>query len=178
MKILNENMDYLDLENQLSDRFTIDEYAAKVGRDSDIVTLTFTVKSKLAANDLVAWFEKGYDFVLDASISDGEIKIGQYLVFVELERRARVPKQIVELINELDTLTGMKLSDWTVSIDDEDFDLDADILSQKLILNPNEYRMLNDEEIDKYRDIAGITSKKENKDEADDIKDMKNIAGL
>ena len=69
MSIINESLDYLDMEDQVGDVLSIDEYASKMGRDEDIVTLTFIVHSKLAANDLVTWFERGYDWVLDASVS-------------------------------------------------------------------------------------------------------------
>ena len=82
-------LDYMDLEGQLKDKITVDEYAAKMGKDSDIVTITFTTNSKLAAQDLVTWFERGYDFVLDASVSDGEIEPGKWLVFVEMDRRSK-----------------------------------------------------------------------------------------
>ena len=44
MNILNEALDYLDMEGQIGDVVTVDEYAAKMGSDKDIVTLTFTVK--------------------------------------------------------------------------------------------------------------------------------------
>ena len=74
----------MDMDGQISDKITVDEYAAKMVKDKDIVTITFKVNSELAANDLVTWFERGYDFVLDASVSDGEIEPGTYLVFVEM----------------------------------------------------------------------------------------------
>ena len=77
------SLDYMDLEGQLNDKVTVDEYAAKMGPDNDIVTLTFISNSKLAAEDLVTWFERGYDWVLDASVSEGEIEPGKWLVFVE-----------------------------------------------------------------------------------------------
>ena len=113
-------LDYLDLEDQVKDVITVDEYAAKMGKDSDIVTITFTVNSRLAAKDLVTWFERGYDFVLDASVSDGEIEPGKWLVFVEMDRRSKVPERIIKLLNDLETLTGLKLKDWTVEIEGDE----------------------------------------------------------
>ena len=50
MTILNESLDYLDMENQINDTITVDEYSAKMGKDKDIVTVTFTVNNKLAAD--------------------------------------------------------------------------------------------------------------------------------
>jgi hypothetical protein len=139
-------LDYMDLEGQLKDKITIDEYAAKMGKDSDIVTITFTVNSKLAAQDLVTWFERGYDFVLDASISDGEIETGKWLVFVEMSRRSKVPNRIITLLEDLETLTGIELSDWIVEIDNDEYEASEEILKEKMILNPNEYKMKKDSE--------------------------------
>jgi len=125
----------------LDDVITIDEYSAKMGKDSDVVTITFTVYSEQAAKDLTSWFERGYDFVLDASVSDGELEPGKYLVFVEMRRRSAVPDRICQLLEDLETLTGLKLKDWTVIIDDEEYDADPKILADHMILNPNEYKM-------------------------------------
>ena len=173
-------LDYMDLEEQLSNIVTIDEYAAKMGKDSDIITLTFTVYSKLAAEDLVTWFERGYDFVLDASVSEGEIEPGKWLVFVEMERRSKAPQRICNLLSDLETLTGYKLEDWTAKIESDDVVADEDNIRNKMILNPNEYKNLKDTEEDKlneYRELAGLeTKKKYIEDEY--IKNIKMMAGL
>ena len=95
---LNEGLDYHDLEGQLEPVVSVDEYAANMGKDSDIVTIAFIIRSEQAGNDLVDWFEKGYDWVLDAQVSEGEISPGKYLVFVELNRRSSVPERIIELL--------------------------------------------------------------------------------
>jgi len=139
-------LDYMDLEGQLKDKITVDEYAAKMGKDSDIVTVTFNTNSKLAAKDLVTWFERGYDFVLDASVSDGEIEPGSWLVFVEMDRRSKVPNRIITLLEDLETLTGIDLADWTVEIDGEEYEASEDTLKEKMILNPNEYKLEKDSE--------------------------------
>ena len=139
MTILNESLDYLDMENQINDTITVDEYSAKMGKDKDIVTVTFTVNNKLAADDLVSWLERGYDFVLDASVSEGEIKPGKYLVFVEMDRRSKVPERIISVLSDLETLTGLKLSDWTVEVGGESVDADEAALKNEIILNPNVY---------------------------------------
>ena len=156
-------LDYMDLEGQLKDKITIDEYAAKMGKDSDIVTITFTTNSKLAAQDLVTWFERGYDFVLDASISDGEIESGKWLVFVEMSRRSKVPNRIITLLEDLETLTGIEVGDWTIEIDNTEYEASEEIMKEKMILNPNEYKIEKDseeeetdEELNEMRLRAGI----------------------
>ena len=158
----------MDMDGQISDKITVDEYAAKMGKDKDIVTITFKVNSELAANDLVTWFERGYDFVLDASVSDGEIEPGTYLVFVEMERRSRVPERILRLLSDLETLTGFKLKDWIVEIENETYDADESVIRQAMILNPNEYKMEKekDEKLNEYRQIAGLATKPLYKEDA------------
>ena len=169
----------MDMDGQISDKITVDEYAAKMGKDKDIVTITFKVNSELAANDLVTWFERGYDFVLDASVSDGEIEPGTYLVFVEMERRSRVPERILRLLSDLETLTGFKLKDWTVEIENEDYDADESVIRQAMILNPNEYKMEKekDEKLNEYRQIAGIATKPLYTEDAY-IRKIKTMAGM
>ena len=177
-------LDYMDLEGQLRDKLTIDEYAAKMGKDSDIVTITFTTHSKLAAKDLVTWFERGYDFVLDASVSDGEIEPGKWLVFVEMDRRSKVPERIITLLSDLETLTGIEINDWTVEIEGDEYEASEEIMKEKMILNPNEYKDKkdseddeNDEELNEMRLRAGLDVKT-NYVEDEYIKNLKAIAGL
>ena len=179
MTIINESLDYMDLDGQMSDKVTIDEYSAKMGKDKDIITITFKVYSKLAGEDLVTWFERGYDFVLDASISDGEIKPGEYLVFVEIERRSKAPERLLRLLSDLQTLTGYQLKDWTVEIEGEEYDADQETISSKIILNPNLYKMEKetDEKINEMRTVAGLRTKVIYENDTY-IKNLKAIAGL
>ena len=162
-KIINESLDYLDMEGQIQDTITVDEYAAKMGKDKDIVTVTFTTNSKLAAEDLVSWFERGYDFVLDASVSDGEIKPGEWLVFVEMERRSKVPERIITLLSDLETLTDIKLKDWIVKVDGENYQVDESKLHDVIILNPNKYKeekeIEQDDDLNEMRKRAGLEVK-------------------
>lgn len=169
----------MDLEGMVVPKVTVDEYAAKMGKDKDVVTLAFKVNSKLAGEDLVSWFERGYDFVIDASISDGEISPGKYLVFVEMDRRSRVPERICKLLSDLQTLTGFKLSDWTASVDGEDYDADQEVLSQAIILNPNEYKMEREKEekLNEFRHRAGLPVKSVY-EEDEYIKSIKTMAGI
>jgi hypothetical protein len=159
---LNEGLDYHDMKGQIDPKITVDEYAAKMGKDSDIVTLTFKTNSKLSAEDLVAWLEIGYDYILDASVSDGEIEPGKWLVFVEMKRRSNIPEKIIQILEDLDTLTDIKAKDYTVTIKDEDYDADVNMLKQVMVLSPNDYKKLenDEEELNEMRQIAGIGRKK------------------
>ena len=79
--------------------FEVDSYASKMGSDKDIVVLSFTVEQKEPAEDLVNFCERGYEFVLDADSTPGELNDGKYKVFVELERSRHVPEQIMEILD-------------------------------------------------------------------------------
>jgi ABC-type Fe3+-hydroxamate transport system substrate-binding protein len=157
-RIINEGLDYLDMVDQIEPTVSVDEYAAKMGKDSDIVTLAFIVNSEAAGNDLVDWFERGYDWILDASLSEGELSPGKYLVFVEMKRRTKVPERIVELVEDLETLTDLSTDDWTISIDEEDYDADVEALKQVIPISPHEYREENEdeEELNEMRKRAGL----------------------
>lgn len=180
--ILNEGLDYHDLEGQMIPTVTVDEYAAHMGTDSEIVTLAFTIKSEAAGNDLVDWFERGYDFVLDAQVSEGEVKPGQYLVFVEMNRRSSVPKRIIELLDDLETLTAIPVKDWTIIVDEEEYSPEEDILKQVITISPHDYREeeeVEEEEINEMRERAGLEVKVIHADKQDaEIKAFKSMAGL
>ena len=72
-----------DLKDNVDHIFEIDSFKSKMGTDADIVTLSFSVKEKHAADDLMNFIEKGYPFVLDADATAGEQSDGSYKVFVE-----------------------------------------------------------------------------------------------
>ena len=180
-RILNEGLDYHDLVGQMIPEVTVDEYAAKMGEDDEIVTLAFTVKGKQVGEDLSDWFERGYDWVLDAQVSDGELVPGKYLVFVEMNRRTSTPERIIELLEDLETLTDLPVKDWTIIVDDEEYEPNVEVLKQKIVLSPHDYRIDIDreEELNEMRVAAGMQPKDLYTEEQDsEIKAFKAMAGL
>lgn len=97
-----------DLRDLVYHILEIDSFKSKMGSDEEIVTLSFSTKTKEAADDLANFFEKGYDFVLDADATPGEQSDGTYKVFVEIERNRDVPAQIMELANGVENLTNLE----------------------------------------------------------------------
>ena len=166
---------------QIEPMVSVDEYVAKMGKNSNVVTLAFIINGELAGHDLVDWFERGYDYILDASVSEGELAPGKRLVFVEMNRRSTVPAHIIEILTDLTTLTDIKLKDWTIKFDDEEYEPDEQILKQVLTLSPHEYRIEEEkeEEINEMREIAGLSTKNIYADKIDtELKNFKSIAGL
>jgi hypothetical protein len=97
-----------DLEGLVKDIFEIDSFRSKLGDDEEIVVLSFTVDYADPAHDLENFFEMGYEFVMDADVTSGEMDDGNYRVFVEIERGRHVCEQIISLIEGLRELTGIE----------------------------------------------------------------------
>mgnify|MGYP006274974671 CR=1 FL=1 len=187
MKQINESLDHLDFKDEVYPVITVDEYAAKMGKDKDVITVTFMVKSQLCGQDLVSWLESGYDFVLDADLSTGELDDNKWLVFVEMDRRTSAPADIIEILEDLETLTGLSLDDYVVKINDQKYKADKDVLRSNLITSPKEYAKIKrreekDDELNQMRDIANLERPEEEQPEPvpmdNELKEFINRAGL
>ena len=95
-----------DLKDLIYSVFEIDEYKSKMGDDSDIIVLSFTMYDKYASEDLVNFIEKGYNFVLDADATPVDEERGDYRVFVELDRDHDSIDNIMEILDGVKKLTG------------------------------------------------------------------------
>lgn len=107
MTQINESLHPEDLRGMVKKVFEIDSFKSKIGDDQDVVVVSFTVEYEDPAKDLENFIEMGYEFVLDADCSPGETDDGTYKVFVELERGRHVAKQIMEMLDGIERLTGM-----------------------------------------------------------------------
>jgi hypothetical protein len=105
--MINESLKSNDLRHFVKKVVEIDSYKSKIGDDQDIVVLSFTVDHEDPAKDLENFIEMGYDFVLDADVSSGELDDGTYKVYVELERSRHVVDQILELLEGIKKLAGI-----------------------------------------------------------------------
>jgi hypothetical protein len=178
MNQLNEGVDYKDFVRQIIPVLSIDEYEAKTGSDDETVTLAFTVKGREASQDLAAWFEKGYDFVIDAQVSKGEVRRGKHVVFVEMERRSKVPERIIEILEDLETLTNLEMSDWTIEVNDIEIEADIDQLKSNILLSPHQYREAKETELNEMRELSGIEPHKIYTEQDNELKNFKAMAGL
>lgn len=97
-----------DLQDLVKPVFEVDSYASKMGDDENIVVVSFSLKEEQAAKDLVEFIETGYDFVLDADNTPGEIDKGSYKVFVEIERNRKISENIFNMLDGVSKLTGIK----------------------------------------------------------------------
>jgi len=156
---LHEGLEINDLRRLVIPELHVDEYKSKMGRDEDIVVLSFEVQEKEPALDLVNFIEKGYEWVIDADISAGELADGKFIVFVECDRNNEVPKNIMQLIDDMLNLTDQKMSDWAVKFktNPTEMSLSLENLEQYIPTDPNDYkRRLGVKSIDEMRTAAGV----------------------
>lgn len=154
-----EGLEQNDLARLLTPELHIDEYKSKMGKDEDIVVLSFKITGREPAEDLVNFIEKGYEWVLDADVSAGEVNDGDFLVFVECDREPTVAENVVQLINDVNNLTGQKLSDWTIQnrSDPSKLELTADNIKNNIPLSTNSYQVRYGKKgIDEMRTAAGV----------------------
>lgn len=145
------------MEGLLKPTVHVDEFSSKMGDDDDVVVVSFFVRDAQASKDLMSWFEKGYDFVLDADRSPGEIKPSRYLVYVELRRRSTAGGHVETLLNDLNTLTEFEdSSNWTMHYRGESLPFSRDAFDSIVPLTPRAYRERYEKDLNEMRTAAGM----------------------
>lgn len=153
---LNEGLSYMDMEHHVTPILGIDQFKSRIGEDKDIIVLNFIVDGEAVGNDLVDWLERGYDWIIDSEVSPGEVLDKKYYVFAEINRRSTSPKRIMELLDDLSTLTGIDSENWELKIDKKKHPASIETISKNVILHPNEYVSGKEKELNEWREIAGL----------------------
>jgi hypothetical protein len=159
MNKLFEKFEVGDLHLVLEPKIHIDEFSSKLGKDDEIMVVSFLINDKQAAIDLVDFLEKGYDFILDADISSSEIKSGSYLVFVELLRRARIISQILKIIDDLQAASKINKNSWKFRYvtDTKYFPLTKKELKTHVPLSPKAYKETINTPIKEMKVLSGLS---------------------
>lgn len=173
-----ESLQYKDLEGLMKPTIHVDEFSSKMGDDDDIIVVSFFVRDPQAAKDLMMWFEKGYDFVIDADKSPGEIKPNRYLVYVELRRRSTAGGHVQTLIDDLGTLTEFGPEDWTMHYKDQEVPFSRDTFDSMVPLSPRAYRERYESELNEMRVAAGMPVKTTYDREDHDLQAIQSAAGI
>ena len=158
-KKLTEGLEYKDMVGMLKPTIHVDEFSSKMGDDDDVIVASFFVRSKQAAQDLANWFEKGYDWVLDADVSPGEIAPGRFLVYIELRRRSTAGTHLAEAVDDLATLTEHEPSAWIMHYQDKKTPFTKEEFDKEVPLSPKQYRKEIDGDLNEMRAAAGIEPK-------------------
>jgi len=177
LPLLREALEYKDMEGMIKPTIHVDEFAAKMGDDDDIIVISFFVRGEQAARDLVNWFEKGYDWVMDADRSPGEIRPGRYLVYIEMRRRSTAGERVAEAIEDLATLTEFEPADWTMHYDGKTTLFSKEEFDRQVPLSPKDYRAQKERDLNEMRAAAGIEPVQVFEREQD-IRQLQSAAGI
>ena len=166
------------MEGLMKPTIHVDEFSSKMGDDDDIIVISFFVRDEKAAKDLMNWFEKGYDFVIDSDRSPGEIKPNRYLVYVEVRRRSTAGAHVEQLIDDLGTLTEFNNDDWTMHYRGKEVPFSRDEFDRMVPLSPKAYREKYDEELNEMRIAAGMETKRIYDPKDRDLQAIQTAAGI
>lgn len=156
---LKEGLEHGDLKRLIHPELHIDEFKSKLGRDEDVAVLSFKIATKEPAEDLVSFCEKGYEWVIDADVSSGELDDGAYLVFVELERSYDLPKQVYSLLQDMMNLTEQDLTEWRLRYRSDETDHEATVnsIADLVPLSAKSYNdRYGNKDLDKMKAAAGV----------------------
>jgi len=143
-----------DLKDLIDHIFEVDSYASKMGEDKNIVTVSFTVTGKEVANDLSKFIEVGYDYVIDADASPGELPDRSYKVFVEIERTHRISQQIVEILGDLEKLSGFKDFRFRYHNQFKSYPATEKYLDKMIPITPRDYRInVHENRLNNYKNF-------------------------
>ena len=158
MMRLREGLEQGDLKRLVHTEMHIDEFKSKLGRDEDVVVISLKVTGKEPAVDIVNFVEKGYEWVIDADVSSGEMEDGDYIVFIECDRDPAVASNVMSLMDDLMNLTEQDISEWRVRYrSGRDHELTEKNLQDMIPKTPQEYReQFGHEQIDKLKAAAGV----------------------
>ena len=143
-----------DLKDLVYDVFEIDSYASKMGEDKNIVTLSFSVKDRAPADDLVKFLEGGYSFILDSDVTSGEQADGTYKVFVELERDSQSNDNIMEIIDGIKKLSEIEKFRFRYYKNFRSHNISIESLNEFVPTDPDNYGIkVNESNLDNYKNF-------------------------
>ena len=182
-----------DLKRLIQPELHIDQHRSKMGEDDDVIVVSFKVQGKEPANDLVSFLETGYDFILDADASPGEISPGKFLVFFELSRRTTAIDRIYQIVEEVLNLTLQNIDQWRFAYGTPEqrgtrrkvttYPFTKENLEKMIPISPREYRdsheefQQDDDEIAAMKNIAQIPVNQTAPDD-DEMNSLRQQAGL
>lgn len=180
MKHIYEGLEKGDLKRLVTPEVHVDEYESKMGRDEDVCVISFKVTGKEPALDLVNFIEKGYDWVIDADVSSGEMPDGDFVVFVECERNHEIPENLYAMIADIVRLTEQDVDEWKFKYhkSHQYHQADADSFKKVVPLSSSDYkRKYGKDDIDKLKAAAGV--KVDTKAPKNDLTDsLRRAAGI
>ena len=159
-----KSINHLEMQNYISQKISIDSFQAKLGKDEDVSVLKFQSNNKSVAEDLVNFIETGCSFILDADMSPAKNEQGLYNIFVEIERNEDLPKKIIEVIRDIEQVSGMLPWQFSFYKNESLFQLNDENLNSIVPTSASQYKLLTDdkveEDIKEFFESAPIITKR------------------
>ena len=140
---LTESLVRGDLEHMVLPMLSIDEYSSKIDNRENIV-VGFYAFDRAPADDLCLFIEKSDVTTLDTEVSPAPDPDGYYLVFVEMSRDKGFPKELMDLVQQVNNLTAV--DSWQFKpygSDDNVYDLSMENLRSHVECNPKRVAKLH-----------------------------------
>ena len=159
-----KSIDHLEMQNYISEVIAVDSFAAKLGKDEDVCVLKFQSNNKTVAEDLVNFIETGCDFILDADMSPAKNDQGLYNIFVEIERNDDIPKKIIEVIRDVEQVSGMLPWQFKFYKNENLYALNDENINTIVPTSPSQYKLLTDDKIEEdikaFFESASVVTKR------------------
>jgi hypothetical protein len=159
-----KSIDHLEMQNYISEVIAVDSFAAKLGKDEDVCVLKFQSNNKTVAEDLVNFIETGCDFILDADMSPAKNDQGLYNIFVEIERNDDLPKKIIEVIRDVEQVSGMLPWQFKFYKNENLYALNDENINTIVPTSPSQYKLLTDDKIEEdikaFFESASVVTKR------------------
>lgn len=168
-----------DLTDVLIPTIHVDQYKSKMGRDDKNCVISFALDDKAAAQDLVDFLERGYEFIVDADVSNSEVSNGRYLVFAEIRRISTLYDHIEKIISDLKAASKIKPSKWSFKfMKEKDYmPLTRENFEAKVPLSSRSYRKQYIKPIEDMKNIAGLPVKTPPVEDKE-LKGLQSLAGI
>ena len=134
---INEDLNALDLADLVNSTIFVDKHKSKLGEDKDVIVLAMEVKNNDAAKDLMSFVERGYTDVIDADNISSENIDGDYVLFIEFERKDTFKDVLSEMLTGVEKLTG--IDNWSFKHYKSSKTLTMEELHNTLPVTPEQY---------------------------------------
>jgi hypothetical protein len=95
-----------------------------------------------------------------------------------MRRRNAAPRQIQEILDDLNTLTEYEPDDWTMVYKKQKHDWSPETFAELVPLTPNEYRESTEGDLNEMRVAAGIDTKPIYTTVSRDLQSLQSAAGI
>ena len=112
-KRLEEGLRPGDLEHLVLNKVSIDQFEPKTGESKEVLVMGLYTKDEEPAQDLARFIERGYVGIKDTEVSPGPDEDGNYMVFVEVQKDAETMKRVVEILNDIKSVTTV--TEWQLN---------------------------------------------------------------